>query len=872
MLRFVGWCLLLATVGVLPLWAQPASVRGVVVDAAYEQPLAGVQVTVEQEGRVVAGTVTDADGAYRLRGVPAGRYRLVLRYVGYRTEERAIAVDAANEYREDARLMRSVAELGEVAVEAGVRDDPADVAISVTRIEPEQIRQVAGGTEDVLRALQTLPGIVSASDYTNQLIVRGGSPDQNLILIDGIEVYSPYRLSGVGSVLNPAMLRSVELYAGGFPARYGDRLSSVLAVTMRDGTTTRPLAGTLSLDPVHAGLTLEGRLPMAGSWLVSGRRTYFDTAANTFADRSGIANDLATPTFTDVQARLLLQPGQRHRLRLTALRSREVLDSAVDVFGEQEGTASDLMTGDDELANDALGLTWTYLPRADRQWSVLLSGYRLAGANDAQGRITPADGFRPPARPGRPPPPPLFGGEVDTAQFALTQDYRLEQAAVRTEFAAAAGAHTVEAGAGLYILRHTLDVQVDLNAFGAFLFDALQTADPLLGALTRSTDTVRTTQRAYGYAQDRLALSENAYVQPGLRYDYYGLLRRGYLSPRLGVSARVGPATTVRVAAGHYAQAPGYEKLIDPSEPFSLGRFTRLDGLKAEEAVHLGVEVIQTIGPAWQVRVEAYDKWLRNLIAQQLRLEQRPVARYTGRAGRLEAGAYDIEDAALFVATTAPINAGQGRARGVELMVERRPGAWWSGWFAYTYARAERERFYADGLVAQPFAYDRRHAATLVLDARLGRGFRLGLTWRAGSGLPTTRADRVTPLVGVVDDPVTGTENRFVLTDPASGTVRLVPDYGDAADRFDARLPSYHRLDLRATYTAPFEAIDASIYLDLINVYNRRNTLGYQYYVAIEPPPEGLPASLTPPPKVLLYREPVYLFPFIPAFGLRIAV
>ena len=137
--------------------------------------------------------------------------------------------------------------------------DAADPSVSLKRVTPEQIRQLPGGAEDLMQTLQTLPGVLATSDYSNQLIVRGGTPDQNLIILDEIEIFSPYQLSGVASLLNPAIVREVELYTGAFPAIYGDRLSSVLFVQTRDGLSNRWIGGEISTNMVTANLILEGK-------------------------------------------------------------------------------------------------------------------------------------------------------------------------------------------------------------------------------------------------------------------------------------------------------------------------------------------------------------------------------------------------------------------------------------------------------------------------------------------------------------------------------------------------------------------------------------------------------------------------------------
>ncbi|HMB92484.1 MAG TPA: TonB-dependent receptor, partial [Rhodothermales bacterium] len=298
-----------------PLQAQTGEVQGRVHEAGTGDPLATVQVTLERGGAIIAGSVTDDDGRYRIDGVARGSYTLFARFIGFQTEQ--VAVEVGTEVLEvDLRLRAVVLDLDEVEVSAEAFQDESDPNVALTRITQEQVRQLPGGAEDVMRTLQATPGVQAPGDFSNQLIVRGGTPDQNLILLDEIEVYSPYQLSGMGSLLNPALVRQVDLYTGAFPAVYGDRLSSVLAVQTRDGATDRWLGGEVSTNMVSANLILEGKTGfLGGSWLVSGRRTYFDSFANTFAQRVGVFNDIAFPDFTDVQAKLMLRPAPGHFVR-----------------------------------------------------------------------------------------------------------------------------------------------------------------------------------------------------------------------------------------------------------------------------------------------------------------------------------------------------------------------------------------------------------------------------------------------------------------------------------------------------------------------------------------------------------------------------
>lgn len=879
--RFLG-VLFLCWMGVCDVLAQTGEISGRVHDAETGDSLPVVNVTLEREGAVVAGVATDDEGRYSMSGVPHGSYTLYARFIGYQTTQADVVIGDTPVVA-DLRMDVAVLDLEEVEVQTAPFQEESDPNVSLARISPREIRQLPGGGEDVMQTLQTLPGVQVASDFSNQLIVRGSTPDQNLIIMDEIEVFSPYQLSGVGSLLNPNLIRTVDLYAGAFPAMYGDRLSSVLAVQTRDGITDKWLGGRIGSNLVDAHAILEGKTGFwNGSWLVSGRQTYFDSFANTFAKRVGVFNEVAFPDFADVQFKLALRPARGHQLRITGLHSRDALDVVVktDEIAEQ-GEDDSLLEGDNLSRNSALGLTWAYVPTADLQVKLLANWYRNKGANTLAGSLIPQGAQLSPRVIN--PPPPVFGGEQDTTRFRYNQAYGIEKASVGGQFVLTRDRHTLELGGGIDILDNALALGLDLNEFGSFVFDTFQAANPLVGALADSIDQVKRYGRYQLYVQDRIASPKGeVYLQPSLRYDYYGLIGKGYLSPRLTVSVVLNDATTVRFAGGRYIQSPGFEKLLDPDDLFNLGRYTSLDSLGVEEALHLGASLTRQVGNRWQIRAEGYWKQLSNLITQVSREVVRPLATYqpnipTGdrQAGRLDAGSYFVQPGSVFELTTEPANDGSGKAYGLELFVEKRlarPTDVWSGWLSYAYAKAYREQNVAGDIIRFPFDYDRRHTLNLVVNRRLGQHFNVGVTWRFGSGFPYTPAIGLEPLVAVVDDPITNQVRGILLTNPETGYVRLVPDFGDASNINSARLPAYHRLDARVTYHNTWRTVSFEVYLDLINVYNRQNTVSYQYYVALDDDfNEDLPIALRPPVEANLLLEPIYMFPFIPSFGFSVS-
>ena len=260
--------------------AQPsvrsASLSGFVYDAASGEALIGGSVSLRETG---IGTITNLNGYYILPRVPAGTYTLVSTYIGYFDETQTITLGPNEDGHVDLNLRTRPEVMSEILIIADSLDaidrlyEAPISRLELTASQLEQIPQVVEA--DLLRSLQTLPGIVSVSDYSSAPYIRGGTPDQNLYLIDGTDVYNPEHAFGLFSVFNPDALKKVEIYKGGFGAEYGGRLSSVLNITNLDGN-KREFEGSAALSLLSARTTIQVPLAGRGSFSASVRRTYFD--------------------------------------------------------------------------------------------------------------------------------------------------------------------------------------------------------------------------------------------------------------------------------------------------------------------------------------------------------------------------------------------------------------------------------------------------------------------------------------------------------------------------------------------------------------------------------------------------------------------
>jgi hypothetical protein len=263
--------------------AQTGTIRGR-VRTTEGDALSGVTVRVRDTPR---GAVARDDGTFVIASVPTGRQYLDATLVGYAKASRDVTVRANDTVSIDLVMRVDAVSTQDVVVVGSRRQAQTDTRTSVQTVTAKEAKFRAGAGEDVFRSLQGLPGVTAPSDFSSQLVIRGSGPDQNLILMDGIELFNPYRLYGFISMFNPETVNTITLMTGGFPAPYSDRLSAVLDVTNRDGDRDKgAVGGKLSMSVTNANLVVEGRIPVLDGSYVAGARTMTSLPVRSLARRA----------------------------------------------------------------------------------------------------------------------------------------------------------------------------------------------------------------------------------------------------------------------------------------------------------------------------------------------------------------------------------------------------------------------------------------------------------------------------------------------------------------------------------------------------------------------------------------------------------
>lgn len=306
------------------------TLSGIVTEDVSGEAVIGASVLLYRDSlpgtptRPFRGTVTNKFGFYSMTSIAPGTYVLVVRSVGYAPFSTSFIVsDTTTSLRLDLRVRAEDVRLGEVTVE-GDRQQSATPPISTVELSPEFVNQMPslGGEKDVFRVLQLLPGVKAASEISSGLYIRGGSPDQNLVLLDGVIVYNPSHLGGFLSTFNSDALLDIRLHKGAFPAEYGGRLSSVLDMTMREGTKEK-VKGSGGISLISSRLTVEGPINDDATFMLSGRRMYLDLLMP-LADPDGEAPRYY---FYDFNAKVNSRLSESDRIFVSGYFGRDVLFS-----------------------------------------------------------------------------------------------------------------------------------------------------------------------------------------------------------------------------------------------------------------------------------------------------------------------------------------------------------------------------------------------------------------------------------------------------------------------------------------------------------------------------------------------------------------
>jgi hypothetical protein len=473
------------------LFSQPGAIRGFVYDKENGEPV--IFTSVYLKGTTF-GAATDVNGFFSITKIPAGKYILTITYIGYDSLHEPVSVKPNEIVNKKLYITQSSIKLDDVTVSAEKQEMRKSIQASVTKVTPKQIDKLPtiGAQPDIAQYLQIVPGVIFTGDQGGQLYIRGGSPIQNKVLLDGMVIYNPFHSIGLFSVFDADIMSNTDVYTGGFNAQYGGRISSVMDITTRDGN-KRKLSGKLSGDTFGGKLLLEGPLmkskdenDMSLTYILSAKTSYLDRSSKKLY--SYVTDEGLPFGFTDLYGKLSMNGAS---------------GSKVNAFGFH---FTDYVKNYHEISNlkwnqDGFGANIVVVPRGFNALisaNMAYSGYKI--------KLEQADNLP-------------RESSINGFNMGLTFTYFL-------------GDDQLEYG--VEVLGYTTNFEYAKN----------ETVRVLQNDNTSEMAGFLVYKKHFG----------NLIVEPGFRYHYYASLSEASPEPRIGIKYKITDKLRLKAAGGLYSQ------------------------------------------------------------------------------------------------------------------------------------------------------------------------------------------------------------------------------------------------------------------------------------------------------------------------------
>lgn len=737
------------------------TVAGKITDVANGEPMANVTVNVFGKS---ASTISNVDGYFTLFNVPSDTAILEFSSVGYTVSKYFLSpqktLDSVN-----IQMLSSKNALNEVVVFGKkAQSFKLNQKVSMIKMTPALISTLPSiGEKDIFRSFQLMPGVSAANENSSGLYVRGGTPDQSLVLFDGFTVYNVEHLFGFFSAFNSNAIRDVSLYKGGFESKYGGRLSSVVDINGKEGNKKEFTAGA-DFSLMSVNLFGEGPIAKNVTGIINYRKSFrtslydkiFDkysgesgTETNNNAGPFGNSNQKTRSFFYDLNAKFTWKPTTKDVFSWSFYNGKDNLDNSIipeiPEFLRNSGANFGINIADiTKWGNTGSSLKWS------RRWNKkifsnsLISYSNYFSNRDRSANITTTDDQ----------------GKETTIRRGTLEDNNLKDYSIKSDVEIKLNkSNTIETG---YHITHN-DIKYSY---------AQNDTSTLVDRATKGNTYT-------AYLQDKISfLKDRIQIIPGIRATYFDQTQKMYYEPRLNATIDITENIKLKGSAGKYYQFAKRvirEDILQGSRDFWV--------LADNDRLPVSSSVQYVAGISWEnktflVDVEAYQKKLAGLSEYSLRFEISP-----GQSSFSE-----------------NFFQGTGYARGIDVLVQKKFGKY-NGWLAYTLGEAinnfevyGKNDFYA--------ANDVRHEFKTVHMYKWNK-FDFSATFILATGRPYT-APSGAYTVTLLD----GTEQ----------------NYFTVSDKNSYRLPAYHRLDLGITYNyGETGSHNGTIGLSLFNVYNRQN-------------------------------------------------
>ncbi len=716
----------------------PGEIYGTVYQRDPEQQVAPAQVRIIETNQ---RATTDQNGEFRFRNLSAGKYTLTASAPGYRLPEDVVVTIKPGEATQ---LKIYLEQIAVILDEVEVTGERAVPTVGRQSLGGAEIQRVPGAVGDALRALQALPSIGVANDFSGALYIRGGSDEDNLYYFDRVPIGYPYHFGGIVSSLSSEVIERIDVYAGGYGAEFGVDSQAVIDIYSRNKNTDG-FRAKLNLNVLYSEGLLEGKVGDQGFWYAAGRRSYIDLFLGSLSFDSGQIT--AFPRFWDYQVKGGYNFNDKHQLSLNLFASGD--NFALKLDGEDvdedvrgnisfgsgfEGAGVHLRSRLTDRLTSFLSLTRSYF-----QFDVNV-GPELSLKIDAPDYVLRED-----------------------ITYTLTPKHRLESGVILgLEPGRATGRFIRPPDEG--------EIDYDPRFIEKQMFD-----ESVLG------------KRMEVYLQDRYQVLPFLSVVLGLRGDYFNRVDELSIQPRGSLLFEIMEGSQLQFSYGNYYQVPGPPRLTQ-----SVGN----PDLSTSQASHYVLEFTRQVSEGTVFKFAGYYKDLANLVTND-------------------------DDMAY-------LNQGVGFAQGTEVFLRHRAGNRFLGWGSYAYGLSKRRD--RPGEPYRYYSFDQTHVATLAATYNLTPTWEIGVKWQYRTGNPYT------PVLDAI-----------LQTDPRNGESIYIPIY---AETNSARLPPYHRLDVKLSKAFRFESWEMRLFLELLNAYNRKNLLDFSYN------------------DDYTEKDEIYQFPIIPYLGI----
>ena len=748
-------------------YGQTASISGYITDLESGETLIGAGV---MSGRL--GAASNSYGFYTLT-LPKGRHSLNYSYIGYSGQTLEIDLQRDTLINVSLRPDNTLSAATVVASkDAGIKS----TKMSAIELPMQIIKHtpVLFGEHDVLKTIQLMPGVQSGNEGLSGIYVRGGGPEENLLLLDGISLYSAEHLLGILSIFQPDAVKKVTLYKGSFPSRYGGRVSSIIDIRTNDGN-MKEFKGSVGIGALTDKIHFEGPIIKDKlAYSISGR------ALHTFAYTPLIIKAVGTPAnyyFYDLNAKLTWRISDKGRLFANFYNGRDIayIKNSESYSKEQEAEGVKWETSstswnnfDLRWGNTLAGIRWNHIYNSKlfSNATFAYTRYKMRVTYDEGSRQT--DYY-----------PATKEKETSSNSYKIGYNSGIQDLTAKIDFDyTPSPAHLIKFG-GEYV-HHTFIPET----LGGFVSEKSggEHAVKTDSTFSSSANSVLRGHEMGIYAEDDINIRDRLYLNPGLRFTLFATSGRFYASfePRMSLKYNFNSDWSAKAGYSRMAQ---YVHLLSPSAitlPTDLWvPITERIKPVVSDQVALGLYFTGIKG--WEFSLEGYYKWMQNI------LEYSEGVGFSMNSGNWQN----------------MVEMGEGRARGVELFIEKTLGNT-TGWLGYTLAWSDRR--FPDGSINNgkwfPYRYDRRHNISLVVNQSLGKGFTWSFTWTFASGNTMTLPERKT----VVMHP----DGELYMQNYISG-------------RNNYRLPPSHRLNIGMSWERKRKKGSAVWELSVYNVYNRMN-------------------------------------------------